>query len=52
MNKIIILQHNAIKSSFEKNLHVVSDIFNMTRYKKLVGFVSKYALQYIAEKSD
>jgi len=24
----------------------------MTRYKKLLGFVSKYALQYIAEEND
>jgi len=52
MNKMIILQHNAIKSSFEKSLHVVSHVFNVTRYKKLVGFVSKYILQYIAEESD
>ncbi|XP_068486516.1 protein FAR-RED IMPAIRED RESPONSE 1-like [Phaseolus vulgaris] len=52
INKMIILQHNAIKSSFEKSLHVVSHVFNVTRYKKLVGFVSKYALQYIVEESD
>ncbi|XP_068483428.1 uncharacterized protein [Phaseolus vulgaris] len=52
INKMIILQHNAIKSSFEKSLHVVSHVFNVTRYKKLFGFVSKYALQYIAEESD
>ena len=52
INKMIILQHNAIKSSFEKSLHVVSHVFNVTRYKKLLGFVSKYALQYIAEESD
>ena len=52
MNKIITLQHNAIKSWFEKSFHVVSHVFNVTRYKKLVDFVSKYALQYIAEESD
>jgi len=52
MNKMIILQHNAIKSSFEKSLHVVTHVFNVTRYKELVDFVSKYALQYIAEGSD
>ncbi|XP_068461555.1 PKS-NRPS hybrid synthetase cheA-like [Phaseolus vulgaris] len=28
INKMIILQHNAIKSSFEKSLHVVSHVFN------------------------
>jgi len=52
MNKMIMLQHNAIKSSFEKSLNVVSHVFNVTRYKKLVGFVLKYDLQYIAEESD
>ena len=46
------MKHNAIKSSFEKSLNVVSHVLNVTRYKKLVGFVSKYALQYIAEESD
>jgi len=49
---MIILQHNVIKSSFEKSLDVVSHVFNVTRYKKLVGFVTKYVLQYIAKKSD
>jgi len=52
MNKMTILQHNAIKYSFEKCLHVMSHVFNVTRYKKLVDFVSKYALQYIAEEND
>jgi len=50
VNKVIILQHNEIKASFETILHVVSHTFNMTLYKHLVGFVSKYALVHIAEE--
>jgi len=49
---MIILQHNAIKASFEKGLNVVGHLFNVTTYKKLLGFVSKYVLQHIAEEMD
>jgi len=52
VNKMIILQHNTIKASFEKSLNVVSHSFNVTTYKKLVGFISKYALQYIVEEMN
>jgi len=52
MNKRIILQYNAIKSSLEKSLHVVGHVLNVTRYNKLFDFVSKYALLYIVEESD
>ena len=31
---------------------MVAHVFNVTRYKKLIAFVSKYALQNIAEESD
>ena len=41
INKMIILQHNAIKASFQKSLHVVGHQFKVTSYKKLLGFVSK-----------
>jgi len=41
INKMIILQHNAIKASFQKSLHVVGHRFKVTTYK---AFVSKYAL--------
>jgi len=52
INKMIILQHNAIKASFQKSLHVVRHRFNVTEYKKLLGFVSKYALNFIVEELD
>jgi len=47
---MIILQHNAIKASFQKSLHVVGHQFKVTTYKKLLGFVFKYALNLIAEE--
>ncbi|XP_068486332.1 uncharacterized protein [Phaseolus vulgaris] len=52
INKMIILQHNAIKDSFQKSLHVVGHRFKVTAYKKLLGFVSKYALNLILEELD
>ncbi|XP_068471255.1 uncharacterized protein [Phaseolus vulgaris] len=52
INKMIILQHNAIKDSFQKSLHVVGHRFKVTAYKKLLGFVSKYALNLISEELD
>jgi len=52
MNKIIILQHNAIKSSFEKIFHVVGHVFNVTRCNKLLDFVLKYASQNIGKEID
>ena len=50
VNKMIILQHNAIKASFQKSLNVVSHLFNVIAYKNLVGFISKYALHVISEE--
>ncbi|XP_068475180.1 uncharacterized protein [Phaseolus vulgaris] len=52
INKMIILQHNAIKASFQKSLHVVGHRFKVIAYKKLLGFVSKYALNLISEELD
>ncbi|XP_068461737.1 uncharacterized protein [Phaseolus vulgaris] len=52
INKMIILQHNAIKASFQKSLNVVGHRFKVTAYKKLLGFVSKYALNLISEELD
>jgi len=49
---MIILQHNAIKVSFQKSLHVVGHRFKVTAYKKLLGFVSRYALNLISEELD
>jgi len=47
INKMIILQYNAIKASFQKSLHVVGHRFKVTAYKKLLGFVFKYVLNLI-----
>jgi len=52
INKMIILQHNAMKASFQKSLHVVGHQFKVTTYKKLLYFVSKYALNLIVEELD
>jgi len=52
INKMIILQHNAIKASFQKSLHVVRHRFKVTAYNKFLDFVPKYALNLIAEKCD
>jgi len=52
INKMIILQHNAMKASLQKSLHVVGHRFKVTTYKKLLGFVSKYALNLIVEELD
>jgi len=52
VSNVIILQHNEIKASFEMSLHVVGHTFNVTLYKRLVGFVSKYALMNIVEEFD
>jgi len=38
----IILQHNAIKASFQKSLQLVDYVFNVTMCKILLGFLSKY----------
>jgi len=52
VSKIIILQHNTIKASFEKSLNVVGHLFNVITYKKMLGFISKYAFQHIVEEMD
>ena len=52
INRMIILQHNAIKASFQKSLHVAGHRFKVTAYKKLISFVSKYALNLISEEVD
>jgi len=49
---MIILQHNAIKASSQKSLHVVGHRLKVTAYKKLSGFVSKYALNLIPKEVD
>jgi len=52
INKMIILQHNVIKASFQKSLHVIRHRFKVSAYKKLLDFVSKYALNLIVKEFD
>ncbi|KAH1225570.1 hypothetical protein GmHk_11G032433 [Glycine max] len=50
MNNMIMLQHTEIKASFETSTHVVGHVFKVTLYNKLLGMVSRYALnQIVAE---
>ncbi|KAH1262185.1 Protein FAR1-RELATED SEQUENCE 5 [Glycine max] len=52
MNNMIMLQHTEIKTSFETSTHVVGHVFKVTLYKRLVGMVSRYALNQIAAKFE
>ncbi|KAL5178715.1 hypothetical protein HKD37_01G000174 [Glycine soja] len=50
MNNIMMLQHAKIKASFETSTHVVGHVFKKTLYKRLLGMISRYALnQIVAE---
>jgi len=46
------LQHTQIKASFETSTNVVGHVFKVTLYKKLLGMVSRYALNEIAAKYE
>ncbi|KAL5123189.1 hypothetical protein HKD37_02G003824 [Glycine soja] len=48
MNNMITLQHTQIKTSFETSTHVVGHVYKKTLYKRLLGMVSRYALNEIA----
>ena len=48
MNNMIMLQHTKIKASFETSTHVVGHVFKVTLYKRLLGMISRYALNQIA----
>jgi len=52
MNKMVTLQHMEIKSSFETSTHVIGHVFKKTLYKRLLGMVSRYALNQIAAKFE
>ncbi|KAL5170270.1 hypothetical protein HKD37_11G032010 [Glycine soja] len=52
MNNMIMLQHMEIKASFETSTHVVGHVFKKTLYKRLLGMVSRYALNQIAAKLE
>ncbi|KAH1219784.1 hypothetical protein GmHk_12G033628 [Glycine max] len=48
MNNMITLRHIKIKTSFKTSTHVIGHVFKVTLYKKLLGKVSRYALNQIA----
>ncbi|KAH1242526.1 Protein FAR1-RELATED SEQUENCE 5 [Glycine max] len=48
MNNMMTLQHNEIRASFETSTHVVGHVFKKTLYKRLLGMVSRYALNEIS----
>jgi len=52
MNNMITLQHTKIKASFETSTHVVGHVFKVTLYKRLLGMVSRYALNQIATEYE
>jgi len=52
MNNMIILQHTEIKASFETSTHMVGHVFKVTLYKRLLGMVSRYALNQIATEYE
>ncbi|KAH1262503.1 Protein FAR-RED ELONGATED HYPOCOTYL 3 [Glycine max] len=47
MNNMIMLQHVEIKASFETSMHVTGHVFKKTLYMRLVGMVSRNALNEI-----
>ena len=52
MNNMITLQHVEIKVSFNTSTHVVGNVFKKTLYKRLLGMVSRYALNQITAKFE
>jgi len=52
MNNMMTLQHTEIKVSFETSTHVVGHVFKKTLYKRLLGMISRYALNQIGAKFE
>jgi len=52
MNNMMTLQQMEIRASFETSTHVVGHVFEKTLYKRLLGMVSRYALNQIATKFE
>ncbi|KAH1248988.1 Protein FAR1-RELATED SEQUENCE 6 [Glycine max] len=52
MNNMMTLQHTEIKASFETSTHVVGYVFKKTLYKRLLGMISRYALNQIAAEFE
>ncbi|KAH1192969.1 Protein FAR1-RELATED SEQUENCE 5 [Glycine max] len=48
MNNMMTLQHTEIRASFEIGTHVVGHVFKKTLYNRLLGMVSRYALNEIS----
>ncbi|KAH1127990.1 hypothetical protein GYH30_016532 [Glycine max] len=48
MNNMMTLQHTEIRASFETSTHVVGHVLKKTIYKRLLGMVSRYALNEIS----
>ena len=49
IKSVITMHHNEIKASFERGIHVVDHTFNVHLYKRLCGFVLRYALNHIVD---
>ncbi|KAJ1399951.1 MULE transposase domain [Sesbania bispinosa] len=52
LNKMIILQHNEIKASFQKSITIVEPKFNNRFFLKLRGLVSRNALYYLSDEFE
>jgi len=52
MNNMITLQHTQIKASFETSTHMIGHVFKVTLYKRLLGMVSRYALNHIVAEFE
>ncbi|KAL5180195.1 hypothetical protein HKD37_01G001370 [Glycine soja] len=52
MNNIMTLQHMKIRASFGTSTHLIGHVFKKTLYKRLLGMVSRYALNQIAAKFE
>ena len=49
---MMTLQHTQIKAPSKTSTHVVGHVFKVTLYKKLLGMVSRYALNEIAAEYE
>ncbi|XP_014522311.1 uncharacterized protein LOC106778829 [Vigna radiata var. radiata] len=52
IHNFVTIQHNKIKTSFEKSWLLTSDPFKGYRYRQLIGHVSRYALDLIADELE
>ncbi|KAH1194090.1 hypothetical protein GmHk_19G054976 [Glycine max] len=52
MNNMMMLQHTQIKASFETSTHFIRHVYKKTLFKRLLGMVSRYALNEIAAELD